>query len=44
MTHLVTKGVLLSLDRNRRDVGRIKWGYVNKLNRNLKNKFIVLKS
>ena len=38
MTHIFAKGLLLSMSRNRRDVGRISWGYVN----NHKNEYIFL--
>lgn len=30
MTHIIAKGMLISMAKNRRDVGRIKWGYVRK--------------
>ena len=28
VTHLITKGMMMSLAKNRNLVGRIKWGYV----------------
>jgi len=30
MTHVMTKAMFLANDRNRRDIGRIKWGHVRK--------------
>ena len=29
MTHLVTKGLAIASSKMRRDIGRIKWGYVS---------------